>query len=36
MGYRLLPEAEADLDEIWLFIAHESQNVEMAIRVVDS
>lgn len=30
------PEAEADLDDIWIFVARESQNVEMANRVIDT
>lgn len=34
--YRLAPEAEADLDEIWLYIARESGSIPTANRVVDS
>lgn len=36
MSHRLAPEAEAELDEIWLYVATESQNAEIADRVVDS
>lgn len=35
MGYRLSPEAETDLDDIWLFVARESQNVDTANKVID-
>ena len=31
---RLSPEAEAELDEIWLYIARESGSIEVATRVV--
>jgi len=34
-GFRLAPEAEAQLDDIWLHIARESGNVDTANRVVD-
>ena len=33
--FRLSPEAEADLDGIWLHIARESGSIEIATRVVD-
>ena len=33
--FRLSPEAEAELDEIWLRIARESGSVDVASRVVD-
>jgi toxin ParE1/3/4 len=36
MAHRLAPEAEADLDDIWYYIAKESQSVEVADRVIDS
>ena len=36
MAYLLAPEAEADLDEIWLYIAKESSDVEIADRMIDS
>ncbi len=34
--FRLSPEAEADLDDIWIRIARGSGSVEIATRVVDS
>jgi toxin ParE1/3/4 len=34
--FRLSPEAEAELDEIWLYIARASGDIEIANRVVDS
>jgi plasmid stabilization system protein ParE len=33
--FRLLPEAEAELDGIWVRIARESGNVDIASRVVE-
>jgi plasmid stabilization system protein ParE len=33
---RLSPEAESELDEIWLYVARVSGSVEIASRVVDS
>lgn len=33
---RLLPEAEAELDEIWLYAARESASIEIANRLIDS
>lgn len=30
------PQAEADLDEIWLFIAKESSSIDLAERVLES
>lgn len=33
--FRLSPEAEADLDGIWLYIARESGNLDLATRVVE-
>lgn len=33
---RLSPEAEAELDDIWVRIAHESGSVDVATRVVES
>jgi toxin ParE1/3/4 len=35
MAHRLAPEAEADLDEIWLYVARNS-SVEIANRLVDA
>jgi toxin ParE1/3/4 len=32
---RLSPEAEADLDDIWLYVAKESQSVERADNFLD-
>jgi toxin ParE1/3/4 len=34
--FRLSPEAEADLDDIWIHIARESGSVDTATRVVES
>jgi plasmid stabilization system protein ParE len=34
--FRLSPEAEAELDAIWMHIARESGRVEIATRVVES
>jgi len=34
--FRLSPEAEAELDGIWLHIARESDSMEVATRVVES
>jgi len=36
MAHRLAPAAEADLDEIWYYIAKESRSIEVADRVIDS
>ena len=36
MGFRLLPEAEADLDDIWLYIAKSSTSIEVANRLIDT
>ncbi|MEO8680582.1 MAG: type II toxin-antitoxin system RelE/ParE family toxin [Vicinamibacterales bacterium] len=36
MDFRVAPQAESDLDEIWHFLATESSNVDVADRVVDS
>lgn len=36
MPHRLAPEAEADLDEIWFYIAQESGDLEIADRLIDS
>jgi len=36
MSYRLSSQAEAQLDEIWLYIARESGSVDTAVRVVQS
>jgi toxin ParE1/3/4 len=36
MAHRLAPEAEADLDDIWLYVAKDSGSLEIADRLVDS
>ena len=36
MRFRLSPQAEADLDAIWFYIATESASVEIADRFIDS
>ena len=35
MSYRLSAEAEAQLDDIWLYIARSSGNIELANRAID-
>ncbi len=34
--FRLAPEAEAELDDIWLHIARESGNADIATRIVEN
>ncbi len=34
--FRLAPEAEAELDAIWLYIARESGSIDIATRAVES
>lgn len=34
--FRLSPEAESELDEIWLYLARASGRIEIANRVLDS
>jgi hypothetical protein len=36
MAHRVAPIAEADLDEIWFYVAKESGSGEMANRVIDT
>ena len=36
MAHRLAPQAEAELDDIWYYIAKKSHSIETADRVVDS
>ncbi len=36
MGFRLLPEVEADIDEIWFYVERESGSEEIADRVSDA
>src|SRR5258705_11854483 len=35
-GFRLLPQAEAELDDMWLYVARESGSIEIANRLIDS
>lgn len=35
-GFHLSPTAEADLDQIWLYVAQESQSIEAANRLIDT
>ena len=35
MGFRLLPEAEAELDDIWLYVARESGSSDIATRLIE-
>lgn len=36
MTFRVAPQAESDLDEIWFFLATQSSSIGVADRVVDS
>jgi toxin ParE1/3/4 len=36
MGYCLLPSAEDELDDIWLYVAHSSGSIETANRLIDA
>lgn len=36
MHYRLLPEAQRDLDDIWLYVARESSSIETADAQIDA
>ena len=36
MAHRLAPQAEADLDDLWFYVATESSSLEIANRLVDS
>ena len=36
MGFHLAPEAQADLDDIWLYLTRESGSIDVANRVIDS
>src|SRR5712671_2995230 len=36
MAHRIAPQAEAELDNIWYYIAKESGSVEIADRLIDS
>ncbi|HEX4749639.1 MAG TPA: type II toxin-antitoxin system RelE/ParE family toxin [Bryobacteraceae bacterium] len=35
-GFRILPTAEAELDDIWLYVARESGSIDIANRLIDS
>ena len=34
-GFRLSPEAEAELDDIWLYLVRDSGSVNLATRIVE-
>jgi toxin ParE1/3/4 len=36
VAHRVAPRAEADLDDIWLYVAKESGSMETASRLIDS
>ena len=36
MAHRVAPQAESDLDGIWLYVARESGSMEIATRLIDS
>jgi plasmid stabilization system protein ParE len=36
MAHRIAPEAEAELNDIWYYMAKESGSIEIADRVIDS
>jgi len=36
MAHRVAPEVEADLDNIWYYVAKESDSIEIADRLIDS
>ena len=36
MAHRVAPRAEADLDDIWLYVANESGSIEIANRLIDT
>jgi plasmid stabilization system protein ParE len=36
MAHRVAEEAEADLDDIWLYVASESGSMEVASRLIES
>jgi toxin ParE1/3/4 len=36
MPHRIAPRAEADLDDIWLYVAKESGSIEIANRLIDT
>jgi plasmid stabilization system protein ParE len=36
MAHRVAPRAEADLDDIWLYVAKETARMDVAIHRIDS
>ena len=36
MAHRVAPQAEADLDDIWLYTASESGSIDVATRLIDA
>jgi len=36
MAHRVAPRAQADLDDIWLYVAHESCSIEIANRLIET
>ena len=36
MAHRVAPQAEADLDGLWYYVAKESGSIEIADRLIDS
>jgi toxin ParE1/3/4 len=36
MAHRFAPQAERDLDDIWLYVARESGNIDIANRLIDT
>jgi toxin ParE1/3/4 len=36
MAHRVAPAVEADLDDIWLYVARESGSIEIANRLIDT
>lgn len=36
MTFRVAPQAESDLDDIWYFLATQSSSIDVADRVIDS
>jgi len=36
MAHRVSPQAEADLDDIWYYVAKESTRIETANHLIDS
>jgi len=36
MAHRVAPQAEADLDDIWLYVAKEAGSMDIATRLIDA